>query len=505
LLASIEDISAWEREARRERISSRFAQFAFASAGNDESGKFSMTQESVRTHGPAMRGVAAGVALFLVGVLLAICLGAHWWIAALRWAGLAVLAILGARRRSLTYWIFFAMLLGGEIGADRPQFAEHLRLLSDIFLRLIKVIVAPLILGTLITGIAGHKDLRSVGRIGIKCLVYFEVVTTLALLIGVVAINMSRAGEGLAISTASAPAGIAAQQQPAAPLRWDDFVLHIFPENIAKSVADNQILQVAVFAVLFGIALTLLSEKKRAPMLSFCTALTDTMFSFTNIVMYFAPFGVGAAMAYTIGHMGVGVLLPLGKLLLTGYGALVAFLLLVLLPIALIARLPLRRFLGAVAEPATIAFATSASEAALPRAMEEMEAFGVPRRIVAFVIPAGYSFNLDGSTLYLALASIFVAQAAGMHMTWQAQVAMVFTLMLTSKGVAGVPRAVLVVLLATAATFHLPTEPIFIILGIDALMDMARTSVNVVGNCLACAVVARWEGELQEPAALPGS
>jgi proton glutamate symport protein len=232
-------------------------------------------------------------------------------------------------------------------------------------------------------------------------------------------------------------------------------------------------------------------------MLKFCESLSATMFSFTNLVMYFAPIGVGAAMAYTVGHMGIGVLLPLGKLLMTGYAALIAFLLLVLLPIALSARLPLARFLRAVAEPATIAFATSTSEAALPRAMEEMEAFGVPRRIVAFVIPAGYSFNMDGSSVYLALASIFVAQAAGIHMSWGQQLVMVFTLMLTSKGVAGVPRATLVVLLATASLFHLPTEPIFIILGIDALMDMARTAVNVIGNCLACAVIARSEGELQ--------
>jgi proton glutamate symport protein len=459
-----------------------------------------MTQDERRGQAAGFREIAAGMALFAAGILLAIFLGTHSWIAGIRWAGLVVLAAAGFRRRSLTYWIFFAMLLGGEIGADRPQFAEHLRLLSDIFLRLIKVIVAPLILGTLITGIAGHKDLKSVGRIGVKCLIYFEVVTTLALFIGIVAINLSRAGVGLTIPVAS---GAAAPQ--AVPLRWTDFVLNIFPENIAKSIADNQILEVAVFAVLFGIALTFLSEKKRAPMLTFCTALTDAMFSFTNIVMYFAPIGVGAAMAYTVGHLGIAVLLPLGKLLATGYVALAVFLLIVLLPVAMIARLPLRRFLSAIAEPATIAFATSASEAALPRAMEEMEAFGVPRHIVAFVVPAGYSFNLAGSTLYLALASIFVAQAAGMHMTWQAQVAMVFTLMLTSKGVAGVPRAVLVVLLATAATFHLQTEPIVIILGIDALMDMARTAVNVIGNCLACAVVARWEGELHEPAALPGA
>ncbi len=442
---------------------------------------------------PAFRTLTAfGVLLFLAGATLPLIFAPHLWFAVTRWVGLAVIAAGGSRKPSLTYWIFFAMLLGGEIGLDRPQLAEHLRVFSDIFLRLIKVIVAPLIFGTLVTGIAGHGNLRSVGRIGVKSLIYFEIVTTLALFIGLGAINISRAGEGLtvvaAVTTEPAPS--------AAPLHWDDFLLHIFPENLAKSVAENQILQVAVFSVLFGIALARLSQSKRAPMLSFCESLTATMFAFTNLVMYFAPVGVGAAMAYTVGHVGITVLLPLGKLLLTGYGALAFFLLVVLLPIALFARLPIGRFVRAVAEPATIAFATSTSEAALPSAMESMEEFGVPRRIVAFVVPAGYSFNLDGSTLYLAVASIFVAQVAGIHFTWLQQLFMVFTLMLTSKGVAGVPRAVLVVLLATAATFHLPTEPIFIILGIDALMDMARTAVNVIGNCLACAVIARWEGEL---------
>ena len=433
-----------------------------------------------------------GVLLFLAAAILPLVFAPQSWFALTRWVGLAILAAGGWRRPSLTYWIFFAMLLGGEIGLDRPQLGEHLRVFSDIFLRLIKVIVAPLIFGTLVTGIAGHGNLRAVGRIGVKSLIYFEIVTTLALFIGLGAINISRAGEGLTVTEA-----VATESAPgAAPLHWDDFLLHIFPENLAKSVAENQILQVAVFSVLFGIALARISEAKRAPLLSFCESLTATMFAFTNLVMYFAPVGVGAAMAYTVGHMGIAVLLPLGKLLLTGYGALAFFLLVVLLPIALFAGLPLGRFVRAVAEPATIAFATSTSEAALPRAMESMEAFGVPRRIVAFVIPAGYSFNLDGSTLYLAVASIFVAQVAGIHLTWLQQLFLVFALMLTSKGVAGVPRAVLVVLLATAATFHLPTEPIFIILGIDALMDMARTAVNVIGNCLACAVIARWEGEL---------
>jgi proton glutamate symport protein len=436
-----------------------------------------------------------GLLLFALGALLLAFSPGYFWVTFLRWVGLIALAYVGIAKRSLTYWIFFSMLFGLEVGLDWPQFATHLRILSDIFLRLIKLIVAPLILGTLITGIAGHGDVKKVGRIGLKSLIYFEAVTTVALFLGVAAINLTRAGVGLTLPT------ISAEQVPqnVATLKWDDFLLHVFPENIVKAVGENQILQVAVFAILFGIALTQVSDKMRQPILSFAESLTQTMFRFTNIVMYYAPVGVGAAMAYTVGHLGINILLPLGKLVLTAYGALLTFLLFVLLPIAIFARLPVRKLLKAVAEPATIAFATSSSEAALPRAMESMEAFGVPREIVAFVIPAGYSFNLDGSTLYLAMASIFVAQAAGIAMTWPQQLFMVFTLMLTSKGVAGVPRAVLVVLLATAGSLHLPTEPIFLILGVDALIDMARTSVNVTGNCLASAVIARWEGELTPP------
>ena len=443
--------------------------------------------------------LGAGLVLFAAGCLLMALFPGHRSLILLRCFALLVLAAAGLRTRSLTFWIFFAMLAGLELGLDSPAFATQLRFLSDIFLRLIKVIVAPLILGTLITGIAGHGDLRKVGRIGWKSLVYFEAVTTIALFLGVAAINLTKAGEGLVI-----PPGAAAQAtKEVAPLHWTDFILHIFPENIVQSVADNQILQIAVFAILFAIALTRVPETLQKPILNFAESLTQVMFRFTNIVMYYAPIGVGAAMAYTVGHMGIAVLLPLGKLLSTAYGALIVFLLCVLLPIAVLARIPLKRFLAAVAEPATIAFATSTSEAALPRAMECMEAFGVPRRIVAFVIPAGYSFNLDGSTLYLSLASIFVAQAAGIHMSWSQQLLMVLTLMLTSKGVAGVPRASLIVLLASAASFHLPTEPIFVILGVDALIDMARTSLNVTGNCLASAVIARWENELSVPDSQP--
>ncbi len=432
--------------------------------------------------------------LLAIGIVVPSLHVSHPVSLSIRWIAIALLAVFAARRKTLTPWIFVAMVAGAELGFDAPHFAASLRVFSDIFLRLIKAIVAPLIFATLVTGIAGHGDLKGVGRIGIKSLIYFEVVTTLALVVGLVAINLSQAGRGLTLPAGPTAMEATSQAAPVAT-HWQDFLLHVFPENIAKSVAEGQILQVAVFAVFFGIALAGLNAQRRATVLQLCEGLSEVMFRFTNIVMYFAPIGVGGAMAYTVGHMGLGVLVNLGKLLLTIYGALLAFGLIVLLPAALLFRVPVRRFLAAVAEPATIAFATSTSEAALPRAMEAMEALGVPRRIVAFVIPAGYSFNLDGSTLYLAAASIFVVQAAGMHFSIGQQLVMMLTLMLTSKGVAGVPRATLVVLLATAATFHLPTEPIFILLGVDALADMARTTVNVVGNCLASAVVARWEGE----------
>ena len=417
-----------------------------------------------------------------------------------RWAVVAGLVWYALIKRSLTTWIFVAMAAGAELGFDFPAAAGHMKLLSLIFLRLIKTIIAPLIFATLVTGIAGHSSLKQVGRMGIKALIYFEVVTTLALFIGLAAINLSKAGVGITLPPVTDTSQVA--QVPKQNI--SDVILHVFPENAAKSVADGQVLQVVVFSILFGIALAMLPEEKRRPMLAFCSSLSEVMFKFTNIVMMFAPIGVGAAIAYTVGHMGLGILVTLFKLLATLYAALTAFLLLVLLPVALLAKVPLRKFLKAILEPVSIAFATTSSEAALPRAMEAMEAIGVPRQIVAFVMPTGYSFNLDGSTLYLSLASVFVAQAAGIDMSWGSQLAMVFTLMLTSKGVAGVPRATLVILLATAASFNLPVEPIFIILGIDELMDMARTSVNVAGNCLATVVIAKWEGEFgkERPAAV---
>jgi proton glutamate symport protein len=408
----------------------------------------------------------------------------------LRWAALISFCGYAWARRSLTAWIFAGMLLGAEIGYDWPAFGRSLQVLSSIFLRLIRTIVAPLIFGMLVVGIAGHANLKQLGRIGIKSLIYFEVITTLALFIGLAAINISQAGAGV-----TQPSNTPVAQTKAQPEKASDLILHVFPENIAKSVAEGQVLQVVVFSIIFGIALALVGDEKRRPMLAFCESLSEVMFKFTNIVMWTAPAGVAGAVAYTVSTMGFGVLVNLLKLLGTLYAALAVFLLGVLLPVMLLARLPVRKFLRAIAEPVTIAFATASSEAALPRAMESMEAFGVPRQIVAFVLPTGYSFNLDGSTLYLSLASVFVAQAAGIHLSFGQQLVMLLTLMLTSKGVAGVPRAMLVILSATVETFRLPMWPVLIIFAVDQLMDMARTATNVLGNCLASAVVARWEGE----------
>jgi proton glutamate symport protein len=408
-----------------------------------------------------------------------------------RWLAIAGLAVYAGSRRSLTTWILVAMVIGAEVGHDFPAAAVGLRVFGQIFLRLIRTIVAPLLFATLVVGIAGHSNLRQVGRMGVKALIYFEIVTTLALFIGWAAITVSRAGVGVSLPPAVESAAIEKPGQRG----WQDIVLDVFPENIAKAVAEAEMLQIVVFSVLFGIALAMLPDDKRRPMLAFAESLAETMFRFTRIVMLMAPIGVGAAIAYTVGQLGLGILINLFQLLATFYVAVAIFIVVVLLPVALIARVPIRRFARAVAEPVSIAFATTSSEAALPRAMEAMERLGVPRQIVAFVMPTGYSFNLDGSTLYLSLAAIFVAQAAGIDLPVGQQLVLLFTLMLSSKGVAGVPRGALVILLGTVSSFGLPAEPVFVILGIDAVLDMLRTSVNVLGNCLATVVIARWEGE----------
>ncbi len=396
------------------------------------------------------------------------------------------------RKPSLTQWIFIGMGAGLLVGWIAPDLATTLRPLSTIFLRLIRSIIAPLIFATLVVGIAGHGNLRQVGRMGVKSLIYFEVMTTIALVVGLVAVNLVRPGAGVDLRAAEHASEIVGR-----PLTFADELMHIFPQSFFQAAADGEVLQVVVFAILFAFALALVPESKRKTMLDFCDALAEVMFKFTGIVMKYAPIGVGAAIAVTVGHRGLPVLVNLGLLVLTMYGALAVFVVGVFGTVLLVARIPARQFFRAVREPALIAFSTTSSEAALPKAMELMEKLGVPRRIVSFVIPTGYSFNLDGSTLYLALASMFVAQAAGIDMPLERQVLMMLTLMLTSKGVAGVPRASLVILAGTMASFGLPLEGVAVILGVDEILDMGRTAVNVVGNCLASVVVARWEGELR--------
>jgi len=411
---------------------------------------------------------------------------------AIRWVAIGLFLPFAIRRRSLLLWTFFATLIGAELGADAPHVAAQTRIFADVFLRLIRMIVAPLIFGGIVTGIAGHDELRSVGRVAIKAIVFFEAVTTLGLILGLVAINISRAGVGVQL-----PASTLAAAAPAHPEGWQQLLLNVFPENIAQAVAQNQVLQVAIFALLFGVALAMMPKPRRAPLVDVLQSLTEAMFQLTRIVMYMAPLAAGGALAYAVGSMGLASLLPLAKLVATFYVTLVAFVILVLLPILILARIPLRRFLAAVAEPTAIGFATTTSEAALPLAMERMEEFGAPRWMVSFIIPTGYSFNMTGSSLYVSMAAIFAAQAAGVHLSWGQQFVMLATLLLTSKGVAGVPRAVLVILLATAASFHIPTVAVLFILGVDTMMDMGRTAMNVAGNCMAAAVVAQWEGELQ--------
>ncbi len=445
-------------------------------------------------------------------------------------------------------------------GIETQTILSFFRALSTLFLNLIKSIIAPLIFATLVIGISGTGDIKQVGRIGAKSLLYFEIVTTLALVVGLAAVNITRPGDGVslagipkgedkavlakraqdlskeandaaqlaeqwraqtatnpnALNEAGAQSAIAAQKAaaaadaaakgltapdpPAKPQTFGDIIAHLSPTSIIKAMAEGDVLQIVVFSVLFALAVTAIGKKAEA-VVKWCESLADIMFKFTEFVMKFAPVGVGAAMAYTIAHneQGLGVLKNLGALVLTLYGALIVFALVVLLPIALLFKVPIRDFINAVKTPASIAFATTSSESALPKAMENMVRLGVPRRIVGFVLPTGYSFNLDGTTLYLALAAIFVAQAAGHPIAefsthWQQQVLMILTLMLTSKGVAGVPRASLVILLGTLASFGLPVEGVLLILGVDELMDMARTAINVVGNCLATVVIAKWEG-----------
>jgi len=387
------------------------------------------------------------------------------------------------------------LLVGYVVSITDPSWANIIRPFSQIFIRMIRMIIAPLLFGTLVAGIAGAGHFKDVGRMGFRAIVYFEIVTTLALLIGLFTVNVMKPGVGLVLPAATGAPPVSAQAQT-----WDQILLHMVPTSIIEAMATGDVLQIVVFSMVFAIGLGMVNDKAKKPMLEWCESLTEAMFKVTNIVMLYAPFGVGAAMAYTIGQSGLQVLWNLGYLVVTLYVALIVFFVLVLVPVMMMFKIPIAGFLKAIKEPALIAFSTTSSEAALPRAMECVEAFGVPRRIVSFILPLGYSFNLDGSTLYLSLAAVFVAQAANVELTIGQQVTMLLTLMLTSKGVAGVPRAALVILAATLASYNLPLEGITLILGVDAIMDMGRTMTNVIGNCLASVVVAKWEGEFRPSA-----
>jgi proton glutamate symport protein len=411
------------------------------------------------------------------------------------------------RRITLSQWIVISMVIGIALGWAFPEGAREahggwaatdLNVLSTVFLRMIKSLIVPLLFGTLVVGIAGHgDDMKRVGRLAFRSILYFEIVTTIALAVGLLAVNIVKPGKGVDLGAASAAEGA---QLAGTHTTFSGVLEHTVPQSFFEAASKNEVLQIVFFAIIFAVALSKVQGSSKTFMLAACESLSEVMFKFVGIVMGYAPIGIGAAIAVTVSKGGLGILRNLGILVGTLYGALIVFVLFVFVPIALIFRVPLRRFIKAVKEPWLIAFTTASSEAAFPLAMERMEQLGVPRRIVAFVLPTGYSFNLDGSTLYLALASVFVAQAAGIDMPLSTQLVMMLTLMLTSKGVAAVPRASLVILSGALAQFGLPLQGVAVILGVDALMDMARTSLNVVGNCLATVVMARWEGDFDKPA-----
>lgn len=393
----------------------------------------------------------------------------------------------------LTLYIFLALILGIATGHFFPEFAVTCKPMATVFLKMIKMIIAPLLFATLVVGIAGHGNVKNLGKLGLKTIVYFEIVTTIALVIGLAFANYFKPGVGFIMETSqSALAEVAGMSNVHISHSFSDTLLHMVPTSIVQAMAEGEILQIVVFALFFALAICAVGDKAK-PVLNILDSLSEVMFKFTEYVMFFAPMGVFGAIAHTIGANGIGVMAGFAKLIGTLYLALACFVILVLVVACKIAKIPFKALIKTIQEPALLAFSTASSEAALPKAMEVMEKFGVPKNIVGFVMPTGYTFNLDGSTLYLSLAALFVAQAAGIDMPLGQQIMLMLTLMLTSKGIAAVPRVALVVLTATLASFNLPIAGVAILLGIDQLLDMGRTTVNLIGNCVATTVVARWE------------
>ncbi len=395
----------------------------------------------------------------------------------------------------LTTFIFLALFAGILFGWLAPDWAAKMQPLADVFLKMIKMIIAPLIFATLVVGIAGHGDVKNLGKIGLKAIIYFEIATTLALAIGLIMANILKPGSGFNIDLSTiAMDAVNEMQAVKVDHSFSHMLLDLVPTSIFKALAEGSLLQIVVFAIFFSLAICAVGQKAR-PVLDFMQSTCDIMFKFTEYVMYFAPMGIFGAISATIGKNGIGILVNYAKLIGVTYLSLIVFVLITLVIVCKIIKIPFGGIIKAIKDPALLAFSTASSEAALPKAMDAMEKFGVPKNIVSFVMPTGYTFNLDGSTLYLTLTTLFCAQVAGIDLSLNQQILIMLTLMLTSKGVAGVPRVALVVLTGTLHTFGLPVEGVAILLGIDQILDMGRTTVNLVGNCVATTVVARWEDE----------
>ena len=398
----------------------------------------------------------------------------------------------GSKR--LTLHIFIALVLGVLFGWLFPQYAVKMQPLGDMFLRMVKMIIAPLIFATLTVGIAGHGDVKSLGKIGLKALIYFEIATTIALILGLFMANVLKPGVGFNIDLSSVSMGAVESMKTVQHHSIIQMLVDSVPVSIFEAMADGNLLQIVVFAIFFSLAVCAVGPKAR-PVLDFLQSTCDVMFKFTEYVMKFAPIGVFGAISATIGQNGIGILLSYAKLIAITYFSLITFVAVVLVVACKIIKVSFLDMLKAIKDPALLAFTTASSEAALPKAMNQMEKFGVPKSIISFVMPMGYTFNLDGSTLYLTLATLFCAQIAGIHLSIEQQLMIMFTLMLTSKGIAGVPRVSLVILTGTLTSFGLPIVGVAVLLGIDQILDMGRTTLNLIGNCVATMVVAKWENE----------